>query len=206
MKKQSKTCIALIKTRNGKLLMAGDRKVSCDWGFSYQCPNPKIKKKENGMLVGASGDSGLCKLIVDIFEPPVIQYNDIDNYMYYDYQKALEKLLKQQIGYKDSHNLVKLPPETYCMVLIGIEGKAYTVEISNHSETGDNSDSTSIIIDDAPIPYAIGCGSTSAIPILFSSKTSTGVNTKEQLKLAMSIAAEISPGCGSEPFDFIQDD
>lgn len=184
--------------------MAGDRRVSCDWGFSYKCPYPKIKKKENGILIGASGDSGLCKLVVDIFEPPEID-TDVETYMFFKFLPRLTALIKSQPGYQDEHKLLRLSSEESCSMLVAAQGRLFTVDISNPE--GDLEKSTTIgriILDDAPIPYAIGCGSSTALPILFAEQRKDGYNTKEGLINAVEIACEVSPGC-SLPLDLIQE-
>ena len=189
--KKSRTCIAIARLSNGKIIMGGDRRVSEDWGFAYKCPNPKVRKSWNGILTGASGDSGLCKFIVDIFEPPKIETDDIDTYMYWNYLPALNKLLKSIPGYKDAHNLLKITEDEYCRAIVVVSDKAYTVEILSNSD----SELGKIIIDDAPLPYAIGCGASSAIPVLLDEFNQKGYNTKAGLTKAMAIAAELSPGC-----------
>jgi ATP-dependent protease HslVU (ClpYQ) peptidase subunit len=207
MRKISRTCISIVKNRRGKLIMAGDRRVSGDWSFCYKCPYPKIKKKNNGILIGASGDSALCKLVVDIFDPPQIDVRDLEIYMYYKLLPDLNKLIKSQPGYSDEHKLLRIAPTEACSCLIGIKGRVFTVDINN--PLGEHVEAIStlgrIIVDDAPIPYAIGCGSASSLPILLAEHNELGYNTREGLEKAMMIAAEISPGCSAEPFDFIQE-
>lgn len=191
---KSRTCIALIKLRDGRLMMGGDRRVSESWGRAYQCPFPKISKKSNGMIIGASGDSAICKLVVDLFDPPAIE-TDLDTYMFYPFQKALTKLLMSQPGFVDDHRMLSLPPDTSCGMLIGIESRAFIVNIVNFSQTSDPVQSSCIIVDDVPLPFVIGCGSGAAYPILHSNKTNKNINTKAQLLQAMTVAAELSPGC-----------
>lgn len=194
-KKKSHTCIAIIKDKTGSLLMAGDRKVSADWSFSYKCPFPKIRHCWNGMLVGASGDSGLCKQIVDIFEPPSkIEAEDLDIYMNYSYIPALFKHLKNLPGYTDEHKILRLAKDESCSVLIGIEDRAFIVEIGNPEEDIKEMVLSRIILDDVPLPFVIGCGAATAFPILLAECNSKGYNTKLTLTKAMQIAAEISPG------------
>lgn len=197
MKRQSRTCIAIIKNKSGKIVMAGDRRVSEHWGSAYKCPGPKIRKKKNGILIGASGDSGLCKLIVDVFQPPKIRVEDTDTYMFFQFQPELINILASQPGYVKDKKVLDLPPNTLCVALVCVNGRAYIVNISNVIEEGVHATPHGgvLIIDDAPIPYAIGCGGASAVPILISEKKKLGYSTKEHLKQAMEIAAEISPGC-----------
>lgn len=204
-KKLSRTCISIIKNRSGHLMMAGDRRVSEGWGFSYKCPYPKISKKNNGMLIGASGDSGLCKLIVDVFEPPRIEVSDIQIYMYYKFLPAVTKLIKQQPGYQDSDKLLRIAVDEQCFALIGLQGQAYTLNIFNPEEDVRGAGLGRIVIDDAPLPYSIGCGSATALPILMFEKKRLGYSTKEHLTSAMELAGEISPGC-DKSIDYIKED
>lgn len=206
MKRKSRTCIGLIKLRDGRLMMAGDHRVSESFSSAYKCPFPKVRKKENGMLMGASGHSALCKFIVDVFEPPAIE-TDLDTYMFHPFQKALYKALRDQPGKSDEHHILRLAPDTSCAVLIGIENRGFIVDISNETENTplDHYYGGEISIDDVPIPFVIGCGSTPAFPILYTTKTKHNTNTKAQLIQAMTAAAELSPGCDDD-FTFITTD
>lgn len=205
MKNKSRTCISLIKTKTGELMMAGDRKVSADWSFSYSCPNPKIRKSWNGILTGASGDSGLCKTIIDVFEPPKMETEDTDLYMAYYYVPALHKHLKNIPGYIDEHRLLRLAVDESCLLIIGLSGKGYVVDISNPEEEYKEAPLARIVFDDIPIPFSIGCGSTSALPILLDEYNNKKYNTKATLTKAMIVAAEISPGCNAS-LDFLVGD
>jgi hypothetical protein len=189
------TCIAMIKNRRGKLVMAGDRRVSEHWGYAWKCPTPKIRK-HNNVLVGAAGTSWLCKLIVDIFKPPKI-YNDADPdyYMFYSFRKKLQDVLFDN-GNIDNHKFLALPSGTSCYVLVGVLGRAYIVEISDDDE--DKKTFSRITIDDAPIPYAIGSGADSARPLILTEFKERGYNTNEQLVNALVVASEIGPGCDDD--------
>lgn len=210
MKRLSRTCIAVIRLKNGKVLMAGDRRVSCDWGFSYTCPYPKIAKKENGILIGASGDSGLCKLCVDVFEPPELivpansKTNDTLTYMYWTFLPALTKLIKSQPGYIDEHRILRLALNESCSLLVAVTGDVYQVDIMNPEEDIKEYSLGRIIIDDAPAPFAIGCGADTAYSVLLNKKKEHKHNTKEHLIQAVEQACEVSPGCGL-PIDIISE-
>lgn len=206
---QSKTCIAAVKLRNGKIRMGGDRKVSADWSFSYKCPKPKISKKANGMIVGGSGSSALCKLIVDVFNPPDVTTNNLDIYMFYKFLPDLEKFLKSMPGYKDHFKNFILDSDDYAQFLIAFYGQLFILDIfavGGKLEGDDiNISIGRLSLDDVPAPFAIGCGSASALPILVELSKGKGYNTKEDLDRAMELAAEISPGCDNE-FDFLTED
>lgn len=200
MKRTSKTCIAVIKLRSGRLMMAGDRRVSCEDGTIFKCPFPKISKKSNGMLVGASGDSALCKLVVDIFKPPKITC-DTETYMYYVLRDRLYTLLKNQPGYKDEHNNLRLSHDESCSALFAVNGSLYTVDIGSPD---DNKSIGRIILDDAPIPFAIGCGGTAAMSVLTAKKQEFGYLNKEHLHTALETAAQLNNGC-DDSVDFIKE-
>jgi hypothetical protein len=202
-KKQSRTIIACIKQKNGKIMMAGDRRVSCDWGYSYTCPKPKVRKTDSGLLIGASGDSGLCKLCVDVFEPSEIK-TDSQTYMFYTFLPELTKLLKQQPGYVDAHKLLTLSPDEHCCLLVACQGDLYTVDIQGVLVEAGQPTMSRIILDDAPTPYGIGCGADAAIHILNNKKEELGYNTKEHLEIACLNACQTSPGCGL-PIDYIKE-
>jgi len=200
-KKQSRTIIAAVKTRRGKILMAGDRRVSCDWGYAYVCPKPKIRKTDAGLLVGGSGDSGLCKLLVDIFEPAEIR-TDAQTYMFYTFLPQLNKFLKQQPGYVNEHKLLTLGNNEHCCLLVACLGELYTVDVQGVIASEDVILSR-ITVDDAPIPYAIGCGS-EALKVLELRLKETGYSTKEHLIEAVEVACQTSPGCGL-PLDIVSE-
>lgn len=205
MKKQerrkSQTCIAAIKNRKGKIIMAGDRQVSWGWGFKQDCPEPKVIK-HSGFLLGGTGDSDFLELILDgfMFE----QEGDLKIYLLFKFKRELSKFLKQQ-GYRDEHDILRFPSSLECEIMIGKEGKLFIITFT----PGDNKDvvvEPSIIsIGQVNLPFALGCGASTALPILLSKKKELGYSTKEHLELAMKTAAEISPGC-DDKIDFIVED
>lgn len=192
-KRESKTCIALIKTQRGKIIMAGDRRVSTNYGTGYTSPVPKIEKKDNGILIGASGSGGLCHLLVTGFTPPDLQRNEtINDYMLFNYLPTLQDFLMKQRGWVNREKQLTIPTGIYVSALISINKEAYILDIMGpeHPE-----ESGYIDLDRVPIPFVVGCGSISAFPILHSESSLLGYNTKETLELAMRAAAEISDGC-----------
>jgi len=199
MKRQSKTIIAAIKNRQGKIIMASDRRVSYDWDESFECPYPKIKKFSNGCIVGASGDSGLCKLFTcNAFTPPPINTNDLDIYMYFKFIPALTNLLKCQVGYQDEHGVLRIAADEMCSLLVAVRGSLFTIDILNPEDGLKEYCLSRVVLDDAPIPFAIGCGRKTTLPLLKEAKKEKGYNTKEDLFKAIRAACEVSPGCGLE--------
>jgi hypothetical protein len=205
MKKQSKTVIAVVRTKRGKLLMAGDRRVSYEDGTIYNCPYPKIRRLHNGILIGASGDSGLCKLCVDglvTYEFPELE-TDHDTYMYYTFIPALVKLIKQQPGYQDQHKILRIATTELCSLLVALKGRLYTVDIMNPEDGAVDATLSRIILDDAPVPFAIGCGGSVAMTILNDKLEAMKYNTRDDLVNAVKAACNQHSGCGliqgSEP-------
>lgn len=192
IKKQSRTCIAVIKNKRGKLMMAGDRRATWDFSQSQKMPRPKVSKRD-GLLLGGTGDGALCTLIVDIM--PILSYEDqeLDNYMFNDFRKQLIKTLKQQ-GYTDEHNLLKLPRDTDAEIIVGIRGRVYQV-IINNPDPDNHYTVGQVSIDEVNVPYAAGCGGSLAWGALLESVDSQ-YSYKERLERALNIAASVSPGCG----------
>jgi len=201
MKKVSHTCIAIIKNRKGKLVMAGDRRARWDWGFSQAMPRPKIIKKNN-ILMGGTGDCFLLSLILDNFEP--VLEGDVITYLNNGFKKGLIKLLKQH-GYKDEHDLLRLQKDQEIELLVGIGGRAFIVGFFSGYNPEVLVEPSVIGVDEVALPFANGCGGNTAVPILVAEKKREGYSKKEHLTLAMEIAADISPGCDNN-IDYISED
>lgn len=195
MKKKSFTCIGIIKNKSGKIFMAGDRRVSMSDYTYFQNPVPKIRNINN-TLIGASGTGSLCKACVDSFDPPEFKEKDydVDLYMHHWYIPALEKHLKTIPGYVSKDGTLAIPEDRATSVLIVVHKRAFTIDIGT-VRNPDKQLLTVMDLDDAPFPFFIGCGTSSAIPILIAEKKEKGYNTKEMLIKAMEIAADISAGC-----------
>lgn len=201
MKKQSRTCIAIVKTKRGKLIMAGDRRASWHWGHAESMNRPKVMKR-NGLLLGATGNGSLCSLLVDLMVIPSIK-TDINTYMFFTFREAVLKILLNQ-GYGDKDKNLHIPPDSGVSLVVGIQGHAFVVDIDNPYDTEHTTKGGLISIDEVSTPFATGCGGPSALPILLAERKREGHSTKEHLKLAMEIAADISPGCNNL-IDFIQE-
>jgi hypothetical protein len=195
-RKISRTVIAAIKNRQGRVFMGADRQSSYDWGQAELMERPKIRK-ENGILVGASGDGGLCTLLVDVMEFPIMEGKDTDLYMFYTFKPRLLNMLLAH-GYRDEHKLLRIPGDLSCGLLVAVKGKLYKVDIQNMDQTSPHSHGE-ISIDSAPFPNAIGCGDIPAIVSLKKDAKQLGYSTKEHLIEAIQLACEISPGCGIIP-------
>ncbi len=195
----SRTCIAAIVSRRGKIIMAGDRRCSWDWGFAQSCPTPKIIK-HNGFLLGGTGSSDFLELILEgfTFDQDI---TDLKQYLLFSFKSKLTKFLTQH-GYRDQHSMLQLPQSVSAEILLGKDGKLFIISFTpGNTESGLNEPSI-ISIGQVSAPFAVGCGAPSAIPILINKLKEVGYSTKEHLELAMQSAADISPGCDNQ-FDFL---
>ena len=200
MKKITHTCISAIKLRDGRIMMAGDRRCSWGWGFAAECPEPKVIKK-NGFLLGGTGDSDFLELILDAFEPD--QEGELKTYLHFKFKRDVAKFLKQQ-GYRDEHDLLRLPAEADCEILLAKENKLFVVTFRPGELERPLPEPSIISIGEVKPPFAVGCGAASALPILLAKLKEVSYNTKEHLRLAMQTAADISPGCDGR-VDFISE-
>lgn len=195
-KRISSTCIAVIRNRKGKLVIAGDRRCSWGYSFSQSMEFPKINKKDN-ILLGATGSGDMCSLFVEDggFTFPERKVKCLNSYMYHSVKPAVHRfLLNQKYGNKDT---LLLPPDTFVEVVIGIEGQVWSLIVQNPLSEGSHEQfAGSIDIGRIPsIPYVTGCGRSSAYSILMYELKRTGYLTHQHLKDALAITAEISPGC-----------
>lgn len=220
-KKQSMTCVAVCKKRNGKLIMAGDRRIST--GDKYQkSPIPKIAYI-NGFLLGGTGDCELLQLITENLA--LGQEGDITSYMYYGFKIALIKLLKNH-GYKDEHNLLRLQKNSDLELVVGKEGKLFNITFNSGYNPDVLVEPSTIGIVEIGTPYATGCGGELAWGSLLSiegdnkedllqklhvnfniQKLPKNIKTLDEIKLfyALNIASTVSAGCDNN-IDIIQED
>lgn len=200
-KMQSKTCIAVIKLKNGKALMAGDRRGSWDWGLARPLPHPKIIKIA-GFLIGGTGDCTLLDLILANLALQIETDKDtIEDYMHNGFKSELTSLLKKH-GYRDEHNLLRLQSDSSLELLVAKHGKLFSVIIQGGYNPDIVMEPSIIGVMETALPHAVGCGGASALPILIAHMDGKGYNKKEDLGLAMKVAAEISPGCDNN-IDYI---
>lgn len=194
------TCIAVVKSKRGKVIMAGDRRLTWDWSQAMTMPGAKIRKdKATGILIGAAGTGNICTVFINILKVPKIEVDDPDVYMFFKFKPALEKAL-MNAGYQCSAKRLKIPADDECQALVAIQGRVYMVDVV----CPDPEFGGLIQIEESPMPMAVGCGSSSAIPILLAERKREGYSTKEHLQLAMEIAADLSPGVDGN-VDFISE-
>ena len=190
--KQSRTCIAAVKDKRGRIVMAADRRASWDFSQAQAMPRPKIQKR-NGLLLAGTGDGYLCTLIVDLLHVPVNEVEDPDTYMHWTLLKEVNKLLKAK-GFVDQHNQLRIPADSGVEVLIACSGRLYTLTIDN-PEPYKETPGGLISIDEVSLPYASGCGGQLAWGSLLTTGLLGTMKAKERLTIALTVAAEVSPGC-----------
>ncbi len=204
------TCIAIIKNKKNKLMMAGDRRSSSGWDQAQSMPVPKIMKDELGFLRGATGDGHLCEILVEVFKMPESRTSDLKLYMHYTVREKLIKFLIQQ-NYRKGQELY-FEADEYCELILGIEGTVWSITLHPY---GNEKGQVKIMQIDAP--YATGCGGLWAWgagevlqsddiriydPVKDKFKKLT---EKEILVRMMNTAAKYSPGVDNE-IDFIIED
>lgn len=185
------TCIAICKDKNNRLMIAGDRRSSWGWHKAQSMPKPKISSRSN-VLLGATGDGFLCSLLVDVMKIPKRGTKDLDQYMFNDFYNAVYiELIKHGLG--EEHNLLKIPEEMGCELIVGIENRVFTINIENR-EKDKISPEGIIAIDEVNTPYATGCGDSADAVLRYILKTKKYIAEKD-LKTAIEVIADIAPGC-----------
>lgn len=204
-KKQSRTCIAAIKTSNGKIMMAADRRSSWDFSQAQKMPRAKIRSRD-GLILAGTGDGALCYQIVDNLkfrEYPYEEWGFEDEYLNNIFYNDVIKLLKSK-GYVDVdaglHPILKIPVESATEILICIHRRLYSLQIFNPHPEADYPNGL-VTIDELGVPYATGCGGQLAWGSLLTTMD-LGMKPKERLAIALNVAAQVSPGCDNN-IDYI---
>lgn len=204
------TCLAAIKAKDKKgverLYFAGDRRAS--WGFhkAVKLEGPKISFR-NGVLLAGTGSSYTCDLMVSLFDVPEVAptshaVSDINKmctteaengfrntpkdylfqYMHMGFRPAaLEMLREYGLIDKDKQHLRSDDATAYILVGVGLSIFEFGITDSG------------LDIIEVPSPYTAGCGGQLAWGSLLS--TESEKDPEKRLKLALQIAAKISPGC-----------
>lgn len=196
-KRKSNTVIAICKRRDGKLMIAGDRRAS--WGFSMaqSMEFPKVNKKDN-ILLGATGHGDLCSLFVEDggFKFPERKVKCLNAYMYHNVKPAVHRfLIGQKYGTKDT---MSLPPDAYVAVVIGIDDQVWELCVSNPLEDGHHFAGDISLGRIPAIPYATGCGGLTTLSVMNYILKKKKHLTKQDLEEAVQMAIEMSPGCGGK--------
>lgn len=183
------TCIAAIKNKAGRIIMAGDRRVHFGEDHYDEVANSKIIKRE-GMLFGGSGDAYLSDLIC--FITPVPAWGECPtafDYIHTKFTKSVIKTLEER-GFR----LHSFSEEIVCDCLIAINGELFQFSIR---ESG-------LEIIQVRAPFAVGCGGRDAIVHLKSTEK-TGLKAKQRLRDALIIVSKVSSGCDAN-IDIIEED
>lgn len=201
-KKNSGTCIAILADKNGKLIMATDRRMS--WGMSQAqvMPGPKCFKRE-GILLAGTGDAHLCTLLTKRmhlpYYPPEINPED---YVHEAIYNSIKEILISKGFSQDDKNL-HLPVDSSVELVVGIKGRVFSIDVCNPSK---DLDFNGIIrIDEVSVPYATGCGGQLAWGSLLTTARIKKLGAEERLTVALFVASEVSPGCDNN-IDFIEED
>lgn len=176
--------------------MAGDRRLTHDWSMATEMPVPKIRKTYEGYLIGAAGSGNLATVLTELTDFPEFKGSSLSVYMHYQFKKSFIKSLLAS-GYKDEHNKLMIPQDAEMNGIVVIDSHVFAVDVRHPDDLSDHGNIlTGIVeIEEMGTPYAVGCGASTALPILRYLKRQKGYSTKEDLKAAMYEAADLSPGC-----------
>ncbi len=199
-KKQSLTCIAAVKHRN-KVYLAADSRVS--WGMDQAQVLPKGNKKivkRGGLILAGTGHWDLCRLIIRTlrFRTPEEFIGYEDEYFDTIFYNDVIKLLKSK-GYTDVdaglHPILKIPKEWSAEIVMVLNGRVFTMVIENPEKEDNHNPNGLVSIGEVNTPYATGCGGQLAWGSLLTTQSLVELTAKERLKIALNVAAVVSPGC-----------
>lgn len=187
IRKSSNTCLAVIREdkgpHKGKLIFAGDRRISWGMGGHQVGVRPKICKR-NGVLFAGTGSAYLCDLICELCDVPPIN-KDIDGFNYihrYLYDSVKSTLINKGLG--DKENGILIPDEMHAVILIGVKGELFEMGISD----------VILSLDAIGAPFAHGCGGQYALGSLITTEK-LKISSEKRLQIALGVAAKLSPGC-----------
>lgn len=183
------TCIIGCKDKYGTLWMAGDRQVTSGRD-KHKKSDPKITIKNN-MLVGCSGHSDICSIVLELFEPPIRNAGDSAfKYLHNEYLPSLtlhlkHYLLETNLGSDTPRQRILSQLSECFTILIGLEGELFSI---------DSTGKRLRIYKESELE-AIGCGAqTARISFRAINKVSKRAIDKK-LKLALELTAESNTGC-----------
>lgn len=192
------TCIAVVRDKKGKLVMAGDRRMT--WGaHKYQVkPHPKVIKR-NKVLIGGTGLGSIIDLVRNLINFPAPTKKD-DPYKWVDkiFMPRFIKALTER-GYKKSGEF-SIPEECRTYILLGVKGELFEVSVES-SKSGQSLAG----FDHLNTPYATGCGGQLAWGSLLTTQDDKHLSAKERLETALKVTANVSGGCDSN-IDVISED
>jgi hypothetical protein len=199
LRKKSSTCLAVVrekgtKKKRGKLVFAGDRRISWGMGQHQIATRAKVIKR-NGVVFAGTGVSYLCDLVCELCEvPDVPEQMDGFNYVHHVLYRNIMAILTEK-GCMDKEGKVTLSEDFEAVILVGFKGDLFEICISNDC---------GVTIDAIDAPYAHGCGGKYALGSLKTTENSK-MSAEDRLKLALGIAAELSPGCDAN-VDIVRED
>ena len=202
---KSNTCIAVMKTDQGKLMFAGDRRTS--WGMhkAQVGTRPKVVKRD-GILFAGTGAAYVCDIICELLKVPV--YNDtVDPFTFVHdtiVPQVLDILKDKKLLNTDGTAL--LNKDLGSLILLGFKGILFEISI----------DHKAITVDPVETPHTVGCGGPYALGailaitdfMLVGKELAEGLNDEDVTNVlhhALKIAAKISPGC-DDNVDIIVED
>lgn len=189
---KSSTCIAVIRNKKGKLVFAGDRRIS--WGVSAQVsPISKVVKRD-GFLFGGTGNAYLCGLLCNSLSLPEVPKNMTA--MAYAHEVLIPTVLTtlEEKGLLDGVHKTITSEDTSVEVVVGIKSELFSLFVDKDAGVG---------VVPINTPYATGCGGDFAMGSLMTTEGSP-IKDLDRLKYALRVAAQASPGCDAN-VDIIQE-
>jgi ATP-dependent protease HslVU (ClpYQ) peptidase subunit len=172
----------MLKDKKGNLWFAGDRRMS--WGMhkAIKAPDPKVRNR-GGVLLAGTGDASVCDLVTDYFPIPKFSGDlTIHNHMFNVFIPSLKAWLAEN-GRLNAEGTALNKGEA--VIVIGIKDKLFELVISTET----------ISYVSVEAPYAAGCGGQLALGSLLTTEGNSRLTPKERLKIALKVAAIVSPGC-----------
>ena len=174
------TCIAVLRGYGKKLYIAADRRVTDTYGAFEKLPHPKMKK-ENGVIIAGTGDVALLTIILKRFKIPKVIEN-VDLYIHEILYTKIKQLLLSK-NYIAPSGDSKIDQYDGLTLVVCVKGRLFTIDIEKQMQ-----------IVECSIPFATGSGGTYALGSLLTTP-SMEFTTKERLKLALTVASQVSNGC-----------
>lgn len=183
----SNTCL-VAALHKGYLYLAADRRMSWNMSQAQTTVRPKCVKRNDLLFAG----TGVCFIIDEImYHMDIPKQDNLDVYEYMRNKfmpKVLDRLKLMGILEKETNRLVetrKKDDGLHTAILIGIGTNLFELDI-NHD---------AISLDEVNLPFAHGCGGKLAWGALLALNTIKSLTIEKKLKLAVQIAAKVSPGC-----------
>lgn len=198
------TCISVCRNKDGRLMMAGERKLTIGEELVQYMSKPKIMKRD-GILIGAAGGGNLSSIFVEVMKIPKV-IPDTTEYMYVTFYKAVYQELKA-MNFVNTAGELNIPEPMECTVLVCVNNLLYRVNICGPDKKGNTG---YIAVDEMETPFAIGSGAMVATTSLLKDiGGSSKLLTRKHLVSAIKLACQIDPFCGYNsqyPIDVLIED